>query len=110
MKMKLAILMYLKGDERCVDRLLKEIDLQTFSRLPVEGHRAGPLGGWYGDTAPYQSQLLMSVLPEHQAARLAAAVKTCTGVEDPQHPIRAAILDVEQFVNCDNPNKDAIEQ
>jgi len=106
MKTKLAILMYLKGDEECVERLLKKIDLQTFSRLPVEGHKAGPAGGWYGDIAPYQSELVMSVLPEDQALRLAEAVKSCTGVEDPQHPIRAVILDVEQFVCCDNHNKD----
>jgi hypothetical protein len=110
MNMKLAILMYLKGDERCVDRLLKQIDLQTFSRLPVEGHRAGPAGGWYGETAPYQSELLMSVLPEDQAERLAQAVKSCTGVEDPQHPIRAAILDVEQFVCCENLNKEEMSK
>ena len=105
MKMKLAILMYLQGDEACVDRLLKEIGLQAFSRLPVEGHRPGPVGGWYGDTAPYRSELLMSVLPEDQANRLARAVKSCTGVEDPQHPIRAAILDVEQFTCCETLNE-----
>ncbi len=104
MSMKLAILMYLKGDEGCVDRLLKQTDIQSFSRLPVEGHRPGPSGGWYGETAPYRSELLMSVLPEEQAARLTHAVATCTGVEDPQHPIRAAILDVEQFVCCEHFN------
>ena len=102
MNMKLAILMYLKDDEKCVDRLLKEIDIQSFSRLPVEGHRPGPAGGWYGETAPYRSELLMSVLPEEQAAKLTHAVAECTGVEDQQHPIRAAILDVEQFVCCEH--------
>ncbi len=102
MKMKLAILMYLKGDEKCVDNLLKQIDIQSFSRLPVEGHRPGPAGGWYGETAPYQSELLMSILQEDQAARLTQAVATCTGVEDPQHPIRVATLDVDQFVCCEN--------
>lgn len=105
MKMKLALLMYLKGDEGCVDRLLREVDLETFSRLPVEGHRPGPAGGWYGDVAPYRSELLMSILPEEQAAKLTQAVATCTAVEDPKHPIRAAILDVEQFVCCNQDQK-----
>ena len=105
MNMKLAILMYLKDDEKCVDSLLKEIDIQSFSRLPVEGHRPGPARGWYGETAPYRSELLMSVLPEEQAKKLTQAVAKCTGVEDQQHPIRAAILDVEQFVCCEHLNE-----
>jgi hypothetical protein len=106
MYMKLAILMYLKDDENCVDKLLKQIDIQSFSRLPVEGRRPGPAGGWYGETAPYQAELLISILPEDQAARLTEAVATCTGVEDPRHPIRVATLDVDQFVCCDHFNKE----
>jgi len=100
--MKLAILMYLDDDQKCVDRLLKQVKIESFSRLPVEGHRPGPAGGWYGDSAPYESRLLISVLPDEDASRLVDAVSNCTGVQDPQHPIRVAVLDVERFVCCEN--------
>ncbi|NIR43554.1 MAG: hypothetical protein GWN99_06605 [Gemmatimonadetes bacterium] len=99
--MKLAILMYLDDDQDCVDRLLKEVKVESFSRLSVEGHRPGPAGGWYGDSAPYQSGMLISVLPDDHASRLVDAVAGCTGVQDPQHPIRVAVVDVEQFVCCE---------
>lgn len=102
--MKLVILMYLKEDEKCVNRLLGELDIQSFSRLPVEGHGPGATGGWYPDTPPYQSQMLVSVLPNDQAAALSEAVAGCTGVADPRHPVHAVVLGIEQYVCCENHN------
>ncbi len=43
----------------------------------------------------------MSILPDEQAAALVDAVSQCTGVEDPRHPIRAALVDVERFTCCE---------
>ncbi len=99
--MKLVLLMYLQDDESCVAQLLKETDVQTFSRLSMEGRGPGASGGWYGETQPYQSQMIMAIMPAEQAASLAQAVSSCTGVEDPRHPIRAAVLDVEDFTCCE---------
>lgn len=99
--MKLVLLMYLEGDERCVNRLLSEQQIAAFSRLPVEGHGPGSATGWTGAIQPYHSQIVMSILPDEQAARLLEAVAACTGVEDPRHPLKAATLDVEAFACCE---------
>ena len=48
--MKLVMLAYLEGDEKCVDRMLAELDITTFSRLVVEGH--GPHRLRRAGTAP----------------------------------------------------------
>lgn len=99
--MKLVLLMYLKDDEKCVARLLKEQAIATYSRLALEGHGPGSASGWSGEIQPYESQLIMSVLPDEQAAALVDAIAQCTGVQDPRHPIRAALLDVERFTCCE---------
>lgn len=99
--MKLVLLMYLKDDEKCVARLLKDKAIDTYSRLPLEGHGPGSASGWSGEIQPYESQLVMSVLPDEQAAALLDAISQCTGVQDPRHPIRAALLDVERFTCCE---------
>ncbi len=46
----------------------------------------------------------MSVMPDDRADTLVQAVSNCTGVEDPRHPIRAVVVDGEQFVCCEKPN------
>jgi hypothetical protein len=102
--MKLAILMYLEEDDRCVERLLKESRIEAYSRLPVEGRVPGTEAGWYGEIAPYQSRLIMAVVPDDTADVLMRAVAECTGVQDPRHPIRAVSLDVESFTCCDVAN------
>ncbi|UCC71776.1 MAG: hypothetical protein JSV86_15575 [Gemmatimonadota bacterium] len=99
--MKLVLLMYLKDDEKCVNRLLGQQAVLAFSRLSVEGHGPGSAAGWSGEIQPYESQVIMTVLPDDQADSLVGAVSECTGVEDPRHPIRAALLDVEQFTCCE---------
>lgn len=99
--MKLVLLMYLKEDQKCADRLLNEIGIETFSRLSVEGHGPGSAAGWSREIQPYESQMVMTVVPDERAAALMRAVQECTGVEDPRHPIRAALLDVEQFSCCE---------
>ena len=60
--MKLVLLMFLKEDEKCVNR---------------------------------------SILPAEEAKPLVHTVGACTGVQDPRHPIRAALIDVEQFTGCE---------
>ena len=99
--MKLVLLMYLQEDQKCVNRLLGDLGVQAFSRLSVEGHGPGSTVGWTGEIQPYQSQLVMAVLPDDQASTLMRAVADCKGVEDPRHPIRAALLSVEQFTCCE---------
>ena len=99
--MKLVLLMFLKEDEKCVNRLLSEQKVHSFSRLGVEGHGPGAAAGWTGEVQPYQSQMIMSILPAEEALSLVHAVSACTGVQDPRHPIRAALLDVEQFTCCE---------
>ena len=99
--MKLVLLMYLEEDDECVSRLLKNVAVEAFSQLSVEGHVPGGTGGWYGVTAPYHSRIIMSVLPDDQARRLVEAVDECTGLKDPRHPLRAVMLNVEEFTCCE---------
>lgn len=98
--MKLVMLTYLEGDEKCVDGLLSELDVRSFSRLPVEGH--GPAGsrGWYGSGAPYRSGMILVFAEDDAAAAIMTAVQACTAVEDPKHPIRAFLLGVEGTAAC----------
>jgi hypothetical protein len=98
--MKLVYLMYLADDESCVNRLLGAQEVTAFSRLPVEGHGPGSAVGWTGEIQPYQSQVVMTILPDEKAAALMQAVESCTGVEDPRHPIRAVQMPVEQYSCC----------
>ena len=98
--MKLVLLMFLEEDAECVYRLLSEVKVEAFSRLPIEGHGPGSAAGWSGQIQPYKSQMVMSIMPDDQAASLMQAVDTCTGVEDPRHPIRAALMSVEAFSCC----------
>ena len=99
--MKLVYLMYLADDESCVNRLLSDHEVTAFSRLPVEGHGPGSAVGWSGEIQPYQSQVVMTVLPDEKAAALMEAVGSCSGVEDPRHPIRAVQMTVEQYRCCE---------
>jgi hypothetical protein len=98
--MKLVMLTYLEGDEKCVDRLLGELDVRAFSRMPVEGHGPSGVGGWYGEGAPFRSGLILVFAEDGKAAELMAGVQACTAVEDPSHPIRAFLLGVEDATAC----------
>jgi len=102
--MKLVILMYLEEDDACVERLLREVKVEAYSRLDMEGRGPGARAGWYAETAPYHSRLIMAIVPQQVAATLMQAVSECTGVQDPRHPIRAALLDVQQFTCCEIAN------
>lgn len=97
--MKLVLMMYLEGDEACVERLLREQEVALYSRLPIEGVGPGARG-WYGEVAPYASRMIMAIVEEETASRLLDAVAGCRGVEDPSHPIRAAMVDVERTAAC----------
>jgi hypothetical protein len=99
--MKLVLMMYLQEDEKCVNGLLRELEVQAFSRLSVEGHGPGSAAGWSGEIQPYQSRMVMTILPDEGARNLMQAVAHCAGVQDPRHPIRATLLDVEQFSCCE---------
>ncbi|MGD8496361.1 MAG: hypothetical protein PVF05_09250 [Gemmatimonadales bacterium] len=98
--MKLVILMYLQEDEGCVDRLLTANQIPIYSRLDVEGIASGAAPGWYGESTPYASEMIVTIVPDDAAARLLEAVAECRGVQDPQHPIRALQLPVERETAC----------
>lgn len=100
--MKLVMLTYLEGDEKCVDRLLHELRVERFSRLAVEGHGPSVSAGWYGSgsPSPYRSEMILVFAEDDAAAALLAGVQACTAVEDPKHPIRAFQLAVEGAAAC----------
>ena len=98
--MKLVMLAYLEDDAKCVDRLLEELEVTTFSRLAVEGHGPAAAGGWYGSTAPFRSELTLVFTDPEGSRRIMTGVNACTGVQDPKHPIRAYLIDVEDVTAC----------
>ena len=98
--MKMMLLTYLEGDEECVERLLKEIGVGTYSQMSMEGHSGGPAAGWYGEAAPFRSRMVFAFVSKEQSDDVLAAVRSCTGVEDPGHPIRAFELDVARTAAC----------
>ena len=100
MNMKMMLLTYLEGDEECVERLLKQLNVQMYSQISMEGHGKGSTAGWYGETAPYRSGMVFSFMSEETASRVLEEVRACTGVEDPRHPIRAFELDVSRSSAC----------
>lgn len=98
--MKLVMLTYLEGDEKCVDRMLAELGVDAFSRLPIEGHGQAGAGGWYGSGSPYRSEMILIFTEDAKARAVLAGVQACTAVEDPKHPIRAFLLGVEDAAAC----------
>jgi len=92
--MKLLFLMYLEDDDAMVERRLQELDVTVYSRIGLEGQGGGG-GGWYGEAVPYRSRMAFAVLPDDQADRLLANVRSWTGAADPAHPVRAFIVRVE---------------
>ena len=71
--MKLVMLAYLEGDEKCVDRLLADLDVTMFSRLGIEGHGPAGSGGWYGSGAPYRSGMILVFTEAEKAEAILAA-------------------------------------
>ncbi len=104
--MKLVILMFLEEDTPIVERVLDEHQLVAYSEISVEGHGMGT-AGWYGKVAPYQSRMLMVFLGADKAGELLAAVSTCTGCKDPNHPIHAWQIDVDKVATSGLPSPDA---
>ncbi|MFO7588669.1 MAG: hypothetical protein R6X22_11420 [Gemmatimonadota bacterium] len=103
MEMKLIVLTYLEGDEGCVDRLLREANVAAYSQLSIEGHAEGAPVGWYAEAAPYRSRMVFTFVGDEVAERILSAVRGCTGVEDPRHPIRAFELNVGRSAACGCP-------
>jgi hypothetical protein len=100
---KLVVLMYLEDDGPGVEKLLRAHQVSAYSELPVTGHGLGT-AGWYGTVAPYKSRMLIALLSADKAAELVAAVGRCTGCSDPNHPIHAWTLAVEQAVASGHPH------
>ena len=98
--MKLVMLAYLEGDEKCVDRLLADLDVATFSRVAIEGHGPAGSGGWYGSGAPYRSEMILVFTEGEKAEAILAGVQAGSAVQDPKHPIRAFQLGVEDVAAC----------
>ena len=100
--MKIVFLMYLEDDRGMVEKLLTESDVAAYSRLPLEGHGHG-IGGWYGEIAPFRSEMIFTLLPEAHANRLIDRVSRCDGCQDPHHPIHAGLMDLERAVQSGLP-------
>jgi len=99
--MKLVMLMYLEEDEPCVRRLLRELEVPLFSRMPVEGVGGGATDGWYGEPMPYESRLAFAMVPDPKAADLIEAVEEGRGgLRSRSHPVRAFQLPVEAASAC----------
>ncbi|MEK6254012.1 MAG: hypothetical protein N2B05_04880 [Gemmatimonadales bacterium] len=98
--MKLVMLAYLEGDEKCVDRLLADLDVAMFSRVAIEGHGPAGSGGWYVSGAPYRSEMFLVFTEDEKAEAILAGVQACSAVQDPKHPIRAFQLGVEDVAAC----------
>jgi len=98
--MKLVMLAYLEGDEKCVERMLADLDVATFSRVAIEGHGPAGSGGWYGSGAPYRSEMILVFTEDETAKAILAGVQACSAVQDPKHPIRAFQLGVEDVAAC----------
>jgi hypothetical protein len=94
---KLVILSLLEDDIEMLHALLGEHGVVAYSELPVEGHGAGTTG-WYGEIAPYRSQMVLAFMAAAPAKALLEAVAACTECKDRRHPVRAWMLDVERAV------------
>ena len=106
--MKLMMLMYLEEDEACVNRLVAELGVPMVSQLGVEGMEgvgSGKAGGWYGESAPYQSRMTLTVVDDAMADRIVEAIGRCEGIVDPRHPIRVVQLAVERTTTCSGETK-----
>jgi hypothetical protein len=100
--MKLVFMMYLEDDRAVMEKLLAASDVGSYSRLPLEGHGEG-VGGWYGEIAPFRSEVIFALLPEGHANRLIDTVSRCEGCQDPHHPIHAGLMDLERAVQSGLP-------
>lgn len=94
--MKMLLLMHLEEDRSCVRRLLAEHEVPVFTEMDAEGHRPGQGPGWYGESAPYASSMVVAVVPDGTADDLVAAVENCRGLEDASHPVHFYQLGVER--------------
>ncbi|NIP58657.1 MAG: hypothetical protein GWM92_10210 [Gemmatimonadetes bacterium] len=93
--MKMVVLMYLEDDEEVVTDLLADEGVVAFSRMKMEGHgEGGP--GWYGGVAPYRSRMVFAVVGDRCAGRLLGAVRSLGGTADPDHPVRAVEIALEE--------------
>lgn len=100
--MKLIALMFLEDDDPVVQELLGKAGVSAFSRLPLEGHGEGA-PGWYGQIAPYDSEMIFAVVPDEQAGAVLEAVEGLEKVQDDRHPIHAFQVDVERCVHSKEP-------
>ncbi len=92
--------MHLEDDDACVDWILRDPEVPAFSRLPEEGHGAAPSAGWYGEAAPFRSRMVLAFADDALADCVPGAVRACTSIEDPRHPIRASKLNVKDAAYC----------
>jgi len=98
--MRMVMLLYLEGDEKCVEGLLADLNVTAFSQVSVEGHAPSGSAGWYGSGTPYRSGMIMVFTEDETAGAILRGVHECSAVEDPKHPIRAFLLGVEDAAAC----------
>jgi len=99
---KMVVLMYLEDDEEVVTDLLTDEGVVAFSRMTMEGHGKG-VPGWYGAVAPYRSRMVFAVVGDRCAGRLLAAVRSLAGTADPDHPVRAVEIALEETAASGTP-------
>jgi len=95
--MKLVLIMCLQEDIDLVADLLGSQGIVAWSRLDAEGWTPGLPSPWSGGTTPYNSQFVVTLVPDDRADPLMRAVAACTGCADDRHPIHAVELDVARI-------------
>lgn len=98
--MKLIALMFLEEDRSVVEEVLTGAGVRAYSRLPLEGHGEGK-PGWYGEIAPYDSEMIFALVPNEEAGAVLDTVEGLKRVQNARHPIHAFRVNVERYVHSD---------
>jgi hypothetical protein len=105
--MKLILLMYLEEDAELVAKILRNHDIEAFSRLEAEGWTKSLPSPWSGERSPNRSEFVVTLVAEDRAAELLRAVAECSGCADERHPIHAVQLDVDRMTSSLTSETDA---
>jgi hypothetical protein len=102
--MKLVAVMSLDAYRDALHRIYQEHEIRVFSEIDIQGYHHSQTPpptavGWFGrsESLAY-STLTWAFLPEEQAANLLAAIAAYNEETDPDHPVRAFQLPVDEAV------------
>jgi hypothetical protein len=102
--MNLVAVMSLDAYRDDLHRIYREHEIQVFSELDIKGyHHSQPPSaadaGWFGRSeSPAYSTLTWAFLPEDQAADLLGAIAHYNDTHNPDHPVRAFRMPVDEAV------------